>query len=470
MKRFQIIYPLVGLAFWLGTWFLAGCSDDTGSLSGQTPEEELIPVTISIGVDDAEDLFTRAEGDDTGEEGGTTPENPDPEPDPDPEEPTIPTHTANPITDDAHVGNDLVVYIMGRDNYTLTYEDFTYEDNRYVAELRLYRGTYQAYAFANHTGLSLTLPGDITNNPAVDAISLVSEDNGIPMSGEAKWEVNAAGEYEVELVRMVGRMDITITDERGEDSEDGNVESVEISNLLPTQTNLLREGFGEVTLPASITDLATWTWPSFALDDEKKAETSFYLHETEAQEYHLTVSFDGGEDEDRDVALARNMIPRNHYFPLYIHIRDYALVLTIQTEVPPIGGIVMPNKEQGSYDIQLPEGCTFSIEAQFKKNGQIVNEARSWSYELEETTDNRIQFEQTSGSTSAISITLSGKATAQSFGEEKVNTMHITVVDPENGKGIPFELNFYIRALDDNENTKSFRSVSAEVQPVIVEL
>lgn len=464
MKRFQIIYPLVGLAFWLGTWFLAGCSDDTGNLSGQTPEEELVPVTISIDVDDAEDLFTRAEGDEseegTGEGDDTTPE-----------EPTIHENTANTITEDAKVGDDLVVYIMGSNtNQELT--EFTYDETnkRYTATTELYRGTYQAYAFANYTGFNLTLPDVIEENPAVDAISLVSETNGIPMSGEAEWEVNGAGEYEVELVRMVGRMDITITDERGEDSEDGNVESVEISNLLPTQTNLLREGFGEVTLPASITDLATWTWPSFALDDEKKAETSFYLHETEAQEYHLTVSFDGGEDEDRDVTLARNMIPRNHYFPLYIHIRDYALVLTIQTEVPPIGGIATPNKEQGSYDIQLPEGCTFSIEAKFKKNGQIVSDARSWSYELEETTDNRILFEQTSGSANATSITLSGKATAQSFGEEKVNTMHITVVDPENGKEIPFELNFYIRALDDNENTKSFRSVSAEVQPVVVEL
>lgn len=464
MKRFQIIYPLVGLAFWLGTWFLAGCSDDTGSLSGQTPEEELVPVTISIGVDDAEDLFTRAEGDESEEGTGEGGEGDDTTP----EEPTVHENTANTITEDAKVGDDLVVYIIGSNtNQELT--EFTYDETnkRYTATTELYQGTYQAYAFANHTGLILTLPDDITNNPAVDAISLVSETNGIPMSGEAEWEVNGAREYEVELVRMVGRMDITIADERGDDNEDGNVESVEISNLLPAQTNLLREDFGEVTLPESITDLATWSWPSFALGEGNKAKTSFYLHETEAEEYHLTVSFEKGEN--RDVSLIRNMIPRNHYFPLNIYIRDYALVLKIITKVPPIGGIATP-KEQGSYDIQLPEGCTFSIEAQFKKNGQIVNEARSWSYELEETTDNRIKFEQTSGSTSAISITLSGITTAQFFGKEKVNTMHITVVDPENGKEIPFELNFYIRALEDEENTKSLGSASAEVQPVIVEL
>ena len=466
MKRFQIIYPLVGLAFWLGTWFLAGCSDDSGNLPDQTPEEELIPVTISIGVDDAEKLFTRAEGDEN--EGGeeATPEEPT---DPNPDEPTTPSYTANTITDDAKVGDDLVVYIMGRDNLTLNRTDFTYEEtaNRYVAEVRLYRGSYQAYAFANHTGFYLTLPGVIEENPAVNAISLVLEDNGIPMSGEAEWEVNAADEYKVELVRMVGRMDVTIADERGEDSDDGNIESVEISNLLPAQTNLLREGKGEVTLPSSITDLTTWSWPSFTLEDDNKATTSFYLHETEAEEYHLTVSFDKGKD--RDVSLIRNMIPRNYYFPLYIYIRDYALVLNITTEVPPIGGIATP-QEQGSYDIQLPEGCTFSIEAQFKKNGQIVDEARAWTYQLEETTDNRIKFEQTSGSANEISIILSGITTAQSFGEEKVNTMHITVVDPDNGKEIPFELNFYIRALEDEENTKSLGSASAEVQPVIVEL
>ena len=463
MKRFQIIYPLVGLAFWLGTWFLAGCSDDTGSLSGQTPEEELIPVTISIGVDDAEDLFTRAEGDESEEGTGEGGEGDDTTP----EEPTVHENTANTITEDAKVGDDLVVYIMGSNtNQELT--EFTYDETnkRYTATTELYRGTYQAYAFANYTGFNLTLPDVIEEIPAVDAISLVSEDNGIPMSGEAEWEVNAAGEYKVELVRMVGRMDITIADERG-DGKEGTVQSVEISNLLPAQTSLLRESKGAVKLPSSITDLTTWSWPSFTLGDDNRAETSFYLHETEAEEYHLTVSFDEGED--RDVSLIRNMIPRNYYFPLYIYIRDYALVLNITTEVPPIGGIATP-QEQGSYDIQLPEGCTFSIEAQFKKNGQIVDEARAWTYQLEETTDNRIKFEQTSGSTSAISITLSGKATAQSFGEEIVNTMHITVVDPENGKEIPFELNFYIRALGDEENTKSLGSASAEVQPVIVEL
>lgn len=467
MKRFHIIYLLVGLASWLGTLFLVGCANDTGSLPGQTPEEELVPVTISIGVDDAEKLFTRAEGDEN--EGGeeATPEEPT---DPNPDEPTTPSYTANTITDDAKVGDDLVVYIIGSNtNQELT--GFTYDETnkRYTATTELYRGAYQAYAFANHTGFNLTLPDVIEENPAVDAISLVSEDNGIPMSGEAEWEVNGAGEYDVELVRMVGRMDITITDERGEDSEDGNVESVEISNLLPTQTSLLRKSKGAVTLPSSITDLTltTWSWPSFTLGDDNKATTSFYLHETEAEEYHLTVSFDKGKD--RDVSLIRNMIPRNYYFPLYIYIRDYALVLNITTEVPPIGGIATP-QEQGSYDIQLPEGCTFSIEAQFKKNGQIVDEARAWTYQLEETTDNRIKFEQTSGSANAISITLSGITTAQTFGEEIINTMHITVVDPDNGKEIPFELNFYIRALDDKENTKSLGSASAKVQPVIVEL
>ena len=463
MKRFHIIYLLVGLASWLGTLFLVGCANDTGSLPDQTPEEELIPVTISIGVDDAEDLFTRAEGDESEEGTGEGGEGDDTTP----EEPTVHENTANTITEDAKVGDDLVVYIIGSNtNQELT--EFTYDETnkRYTATTELYRGTYQAYAFANHTNLQLDLPNVIEENPAVDAISLVSEDNGIPMSGEAEWEVNAAGEYKVELVRMVGRMDITIADERG-DGKEGTVQSVEISNLLPAQTSLLRESKGAVKLPSSITDLTTWSWPSFTLGDDNRAETSFYLHETEAEEYHLTVSFDEGED--RDVSLIRNMIPRNYYFPLYIYIRDYALVLNITTEVPPIGGIATP-QEQGSYDIQLPEGCTFSIEAQFKKNGQIVTEERAWTYELEETTDNRIKFEQTSGSVNATSITLSGITTAQTFGEEIINTMHITVVDPDNGKEIPFELNFYIRALEDDENTKALRSASAEVQPVIVEL
>ena len=276
-------------------------------------------------MDDAEDLFTRAEGDESEEGTGEGGEGDDTTP----EEPTVHENTANTITEDAKVGDDLVVYIIGSNtNQELT--EFTYDETnkRYTATTELYRGTYQAYAFANHTNLQLDLPNVIEENPAVDAISLVSEDNGIPMSGEAEWEVNAAGEYKVELVRMVGRMDITIADERG-DGKKGTVQSVEISNLLPAQTSLLRESKGAVTLPSSITDLTltTWSWPSFTLGDDDRAETSFYLHETKAEKYHLTVSFDEGED--RDVSLIRNMIPRNYYFPLYIYIRDYALVLNI---------------------------------------------------------------------------------------------------------------------------------------------
>ena len=469
MKRFQIIYPLVGLAFWLGTWFLAGCSDDTGNLSGQTPEEELVPVTISIGVDDAEDLFTRAEGDEN--EGGeeATPEEPT---DPNPDEPTTPSYTANTITDDAKVGDDLVVYIMGRDNLTLNRTDFTYEEtaNRYVAEVRLYRGSYQAYAFANHTGFNLTLPDVIEENPAVDAISLVSEDNGIPMSGEAEWEVNGAGEYKVELVRMVGRMDVTIADERGEGKE-GTVQSVTISNLLPAQTNLLREGKGEVTLPYNV-DFSEWIWSPTLENNE--ATTSFYLHETEAGEegFQLSVSFDGGVSK-RETTLGRHLIPRNHHFPLFIYIRDYVLDINITTKVPPIGGIPTSQPGKNGYDITLPEGCTFTIEATFKKNGEETS--TPWEYELEDEADRRIDFDMPASTSEGATFTFSGTVTSVPYGEDvKINTITLTATDDlgtEGKKNVPFELNFYIRALSDNENsTTTTRSASAEVQPVIVEL
>ena len=472
MKRFQIIYPLVGLVFWLGTWFLAGCSDDTGNFSGQTPEEELVPVTISIGVDDAEDLFTRAEGDESEEGTGEGGEGDDTTP----EEPTIHENTANTITEDAKVGDDLVVYIIGSNtNQELT--EFTYDETnkRYTATTELYRGTYQAYAFANHTNLQLDLPNVIEENPAVDAISLVSEDNGIPMSGEAEWEVNGAGEYEVELVRMVGRMDVTIADERGEGSEDGNVESVEISNLLPAQTNLLREDFGEVTLPASITDLATWSWPSFALDDEKKAETSFYLHETgtSGEGFQLSVTFDGGNP--RGTTLRTQVIPRNYTFPLHIYIRDYVLDINITTEVPPIGGIPTskPGEIGGNYDITVPEGCTFTIKATFKKNGQATS--TSWEYELEDETDKRIKFNIPTSTNPGETFEFSGTVTSVPYGgREVINTITLTVTDELSTgeqKTVSFPLQFYIRALKDDENsTTTTRSASSEMQPVIVEL
>ena len=270
------------------------------------------------------------------------------------------------IDDDAI--NSLDVYIIG-DNETvhLTKTDFG-EDN--VAEIELTEGRKTIRAVAN-TNYSAT-------NIVVDAFTSIST-NGIPMSTtqDTTWTVIASQlEYEVRLNRMVGRVDVTLTDERTGKTD--AISSVSISGL-PATTNLYRTGYGNITLPTNVEMNGSWSWTNIS-----ETTNSFYLHETNAGGT-VTVNVGGTER----VGTFSSEIPRNHILPLEIHITDYSLAIGGRYTYAPIG--VQPIEAEikpNGYRVSLPEGsCDITINIQRKNNtseGSDITNGVDWTCTLPE--------------------------------------------------------------------------------------
>lgn len=391
---------------------LVACSTDDAPGSGT--DAELVPVTIRLDMENS-GVQTRAGSADT-----------------------------DNIDDDAI--NSLNVYIIG-DNETvhLTKTDFG-EDN--VAEIELTEGrkTIRAVANANYSA----------TNIAVDAFTSIST-NGIPMSTtqDTSWTVTTSqSEYEVRLNRMVGRVDVTLNDERkGKNLK--AISSVTISGL-PETTNLYRAGYGKVSLPENVAMTGSWDWEVVSGTNEN----SFYLHETD-KGGTVTVNVDGTER----VGRFSSDIPRNHILPLEIHITDYSLSIGGHYTYAPIG--VQPieaNINPNGYRVSLPEGSSdITLTIQLKDNTSGENgiiSGVSWNCELPTEAD--IYFD--AKSETDATLTLSADAIPALSGDNWV----IPITATYNETNYQFSLTISVVGLEDIQ-TRSGAGKQSE-GPVIIEL
>lgn len=394
---------------------LVACSTDDAPGSGT--DAELVPVTIRLDVENS-GLQTRAGSADT-----------------------------DNIDDDAI--NSLVVSIIsnGTEELHLTQDDFTNN----VAEVVLSAGEKTIRAVANAT-YSAT-------NTAVDAFTSISTD-GIPMSTtqDTTWNVTASQPtYDVRLNRMVGRVDVTLKDER--DDKTKSISSVSISGL-PTTTNLYREEYKEIILPTNVDMGGTWSWESITMTNNS-AFNSFYLHETDAGG---TVKVNVGGTER--VGTFSSDIPRNHILPLEIHITNYSLDIRGSYTYAPIG--VQPIEaeiEPNGYRVSLPEGSSnITIILKLKDNRSEENDITSgvdWTCTLPPEAD--IYFNDNSSETNAT-LTLTADAIPALSGDNWV----IPITAAYEGKNYQFSLTIAVVGLDEIR-TRSGAGKQPE-GPVIIEL
>lgn len=319
MKRqFSIFGALAAFTLFWG--MLTGCeADDT---PGGSPSGEVVPVIISLQMDEVDQL-TKA------------------------------------VNENAI--NTLDVYIYNDNGTTvekhLTKDDFG-DDLR--AETTLSEGPKTIYAIANAGNpYGETAP----TNRAVDAFGWldVQPDAYMPMSTtkDTTWTVSSSqSEYEVRLNRMVAKMNVKIVDERVDQTK--TVSAVTISDLRAGATNLYREGYGEVSLSDNVTKSA-WSPSNIQSVLSDDGET-FYLHENSGT---FPISVTVGTDA-RTGNLEAN-IPRNHIFPLVIHLTDYSLNIKVEYQLAAIGTLPV-TKELNTYSFELPEGCTYKVTVTPKKN------------------------------------------------------------------------------------------------------
>lgn len=291
-----------------------------------------------------------------------------------------------------------------------------------------------------------------------DACTWITTYNEMPMSTtkDTTWMVSSSQlVYEVRLNRMVAKMNVKIVDERADKAEE--VGDITIAKLLLAQTPLYRSEYGVVASPGEGND-----WNGVGINDGG----TFYLHENSGT---FPISVTVGTDV-RTGNLEAN-IPRNHIFPLVIHIADYSLTIEVKYSLAAIGTLPV-TKELNTYSFALPEGCTFDVKITPKKGKGEWNNNASWTVGVPENTNTSIVLnnswtEAINNKSIAESYTFSGKVSAIHPGDDDKCTIPISLTDGENE--YPFTIEMSTRPLGDGEYTKSY-SVSAETEAVHIDL
>ncbi|MCI7707635.1 MAG: hypothetical protein MSS21_11815 [Parabacteroides sp.] len=415
MKRqFSIYGALAAFALFWG--MLTGCeADDTpgGSSSG-----EVVPVTISLQMDEVDQL-TKA------------------------------------VNENAI--NTLDVYIVqGNQTIHLTESDFDDSSWKSTSTVELVdEQTYRIYAIANAGN---PYGNAAPQNEEVDALVqwLGTNATAIPMSTteDTTWTVSSSQlEYKVRLNRMVAKMNVKIVDERADKAEE--VGDITIAKLLLAQTPLYRSAYGVVASPSDGDD-----WTGKSMNDNEY----FYLHENSGT-FPISVTVGTAS---RTGNLEAN-IPRNHIFPLVIHIADYSLDIKVEYQLAAIGTLPV-TKTLNTYSFALPEGCTFDVTIKPKK-GKGNWENASWTVGELEGSNSSIVLDENWKTTSNVDINnpyeFSGMVSAIHPGDSYKCTIPISLTD--GGKEYNFTIEMSTRPLGDGEYTRSY-SVSAETEAVHIDL
>lgn len=415
MKRqFSIYGALAAIALFWG--ILTGCeADDTpgGSSSG-----EVVPVTISLQMDEVDQL-TKA------------------------------------VDEDAINTLDVYIYNGSTVEKHLTETDFG-DDLR--AETTLSEGQKTIYAIANAGNpYGETAPA----NTDVNAIGqwLGADATAIPMSSQLNttWTVSkAVKEYTVEINRMVAKMNVKIVDERADKAEE--VGDITIAKLLLTQTPLYRSEYGVVASPDEGND-----WNGVGMNDGE----TFYLHENSGT---FPISVTVGTDS-RTGNLEAN-IPRNHIFPLVIHLTDYSLDIDVEYQLAAIGTLPV-TKELNTYSFELPEGCTYKVTVKpDKKTGKNWATDANWTWTVpDEFGTGNLKVDQIPSWPNNAEIDGTDDAVSFSGSVVSVPTVEeykIPIVLKDGEVTMNFDLVIKTRPLKDGD-TKSY-SVSAETEAVHIDL
>ena len=248
-------------------------------------------------------------------------------------------------------------------------------------DFELPTGTKTIYAFANWSGVNnkewneiiSKVEGSNLNDSELSNIAISDpagtiNDGGkyIPMSVKyGPFDFQVSQTARVELIRLVGRVDGTITNNRASAI---TVKSVTMRPFATEVPLMFTEGTYKAGEEAKA---VTYTLATPQLASGASETFRFYVNET-ANVDPFAVEVLLGDDKRMTGALKNTKaIPRNHFLPLALNISDNDFDLYIMAYIAPIGGYpiqVMPNSPLGEseqtaglYSATLPEGCSFQV-------------------------------------------------------------------------------------------------------------
>ena len=257
-------------------------------------------------------------------------------------------------------------------------------------DFELPTGTKAIYAFANWSGvqnedwnaiidkkeggqLSDTNLSDISiSNPAGNID--FTNDKYIPMSVKyGPFDFQVSQTARVELIRLVGRVDGTIMNNRASDI---TVSSVTMGPFAENVPLMYTEGsYAEGT-----NNNFTYTFETpLEIKSGDEGEFRFYVNETSNENpFNIKVNLDDNTTMTGKLK-STTTIPRNNFLPLSLNISDNDFELYVMAYINPIGGypisldadLPLGESEQtsGLYSATLPEGCSFQVYARAGSDG-----------------------------------------------------------------------------------------------------
>ena len=242
------------------------------------------------------------------------------------------------------------------------------------------------YAFANMDNVSTTettsremsdiLDGYYNNGGTIDVDNLVISDpagnvdidNGkyIPMSLKEQVTITGDQTIYVELIRLVGRVDVTISNSKDENISVQSFSMEEFTN----QVGLIK---GETSIPEA-SETKTQSLLETIAPNGTSQKFSFYVNETGANEYKVSLTATTGSSSSAETYSGtfqlsnteKNGIPRNHILPLNLNIGDSDFI--IEVYVAPIGGYPRsipttsdPTDPDATSTVDVPEGCSLRV-------------------------------------------------------------------------------------------------------------
>lgn len=243
-------------------------------------------------------------------------------------------------------------------------------------EFVLPAGKKTIYAFANWSTASNDSWNEIINKSVggtlSDAELKITIDNPagnvdlangkyIPMSVKQEVNVTVDQTIRVELVRLVGRVNIQLKNAK---ASPVSVTSFTMSNFA-NKVALKPEGTATgVAYDQTYSTFSTET-PQVITGNNGVHTFSFYVNETENNTpFSIQLTADG---KNYGATTGATAIPRNNILPLNLTISESDLNLVVTAYIAPIGGYPVQVYTSGdltqaaTYSVTLPEGCTFQV-------------------------------------------------------------------------------------------------------------
>lgn len=164
------------------------------------------------------------------------------------------------------------------------------------------------------------------------------------------------------------------------ESTTNKITSLTIKDFLRANTSLFRTATGKDNPTAGTSTPADWEWVQPSGSTDAPSIAPFYLHEIIGTTSAFGVSMQIHDETNPRTTTFHQAIPRNHVYPLTIHLTDYSLNITGTYELAAIGTIAVSKNIGNGYTIELPEGCSnVKIDIQLKENGTEKKSGVTWS-------------------------------------------------------------------------------------------